>query len=61
MPFMGLPTEHRKIRDRRQRPYCGRLEQAVIAGQKAQIGFQAAIQVRNRLLSAYTDIMNMQV
>ena len=37
------------------------LEQAVIAGQKAQIGFQAAIQVRNRLLSAYTDIMNMQV
>jgi flagellar hook-basal body complex protein FliE len=37
------------------------LEQAVISGQKAQIGFQAAIQVRNRLLSAYTDIMNMQV
>jgi flagellar hook-basal body complex protein FliE len=37
------------------------VEQTVMAMQKAQIGFQAALQVRNRLLSAYTDIMNMQV
>jgi len=37
------------------------LEQTMVAMQKSQIGFQAAIQVRNRLLSAYTDIMNMQV
>jgi len=37
------------------------LEQTMIAMQKSQIGFQAAVQVRNRLLSAYTDIMNMQV
>ena len=37
------------------------LEQTMIAMQKSQIGFQAAIQVRNRLLSAYTEIMNMQV
>ncbi len=27
----------------------------------AQAAGQAAVQVRNRLLSAYTDIMNMQV
>ena len=32
-----------------------------MAMQKAQIGFQATLQVRNRLVSAYTDIMNMQV
>jgi flagellar hook-basal body complex protein FliE len=37
------------------------VEQTVMAMQKAQIGFQAALQVRNRLLAAYTDIMNMQV
>ena len=29
--------------------------------QKSQIGFQATLQVRNRLVSAYTDIMNMTV
>ena len=28
---------------------------------KAQIGFQATLHVRNRMVQAYTDIMNMQV
>ncbi|WP_427911985.1 flagellar hook-basal body complex protein FliE [Ramlibacter sp. MMS24-I3-19] len=37
------------------------LEQAMVAMQKAQIGFQSALHVRNRLVSAYSDIMNMQV
>lgn len=37
------------------------LEQTVLAMQKAQIGFQATLQVRNRLAQAYSDIMNMQV
>jgi len=37
------------------------LEQTMVAMQKSQIGFQAVVQVRNRLLSAYTDVMNMQV
>jgi flagellar hook-basal body complex protein FliE len=37
------------------------LEDTMVAIQKAQIGFQATLQVRNRLVSAYTDIMNMQV
>jgi flagellar hook-basal body complex protein FliE len=37
------------------------LEQTMIAMNKSQIGFQAAITVRNRLVQAYTDIMNMQV
>ena len=37
------------------------IEETMIAMQKAQIGFQGAIAVRNRLVQAYTDIMNMQV
>ena len=37
------------------------VEQTVMAMQKAQIGFQAALQVRNRFAQAYSDIMNMQV
>ena len=37
------------------------LEETMVSMQKAQLGFQAVLQVRNRLVSAYTDIMNMQV
>ena len=37
------------------------LEQTMVAMQKAQIGFQATLQARNRLVQAYTDIMQMQV
>ena len=37
------------------------LEETMVAMQKAQIGFQSALHVRNRLVSAYSDIMNMQV
>lgn len=37
------------------------LEETMIAMQKSQLGFQSAVQVRNKLVQAYTDIMNMQV
>ena len=37
------------------------LEDTMVAIQKAQIGFQATLHVRNRMVQAYTDIMNMQV
>jgi flagellar hook-basal body complex protein FliE len=33
----------------------------MIQMQKASINFQATVQVRNKLVQAYTDIMNMQV
>ena len=33
----------------------------MVAAQKSSIGFEATVQVRNRLLQAYQDIMNMQV
>ncbi len=35
------------------------LSDVMVAIQKANISFQAATQVRNRLVSAYQDIMNM--
>ncbi|MFL6661462.1 MAG: flagellar hook-basal body complex protein FliE [Rhizobacter sp.] len=37
------------------------IEETMVAMQKAQIGFQATLQVRNRLVQAYSDIMNMQI
>jgi len=37
------------------------LEETMVAMQKSQIGFQATLQVRNRLVQAYSDIMNMSV
>jgi flagellar hook-basal body complex protein FliE len=37
------------------------LEETMVAMQRAQIGFQAVVQVRNRLVQAYSDVMNMQV
>lgn len=37
------------------------LSDVMIASQKANIALQTTIQVRNKLVSAYTEIMNMQV
>lgn len=37
------------------------LSDTMIAMQKASLSFQASVQVRNKLVSAYHDIMNMQV
>jgi flagellar hook-basal body complex protein FliE len=35
--------------------------QTVLAIQKADIAFQFALQIRNKLLDAYTEVMRMQV
>jgi flagellar hook-basal body complex protein FliE len=37
------------------------LSDVMVASQKASISFQATVQVRNKLVSAYHDIMNMQI
>lgn len=37
------------------------LAEVMVALQKASISFQAMSQVRNKLVSAYQDVMNMQV
>ena len=39
----------------------GNLHEVMISQAKANISFQQMVQVRNRLVSAYHDIMNMQV
>lgn len=37
------------------------LEDVVVSLQKASLSFQTMVQVRNKLVSAYQEIMNMQV
>jgi len=37
------------------------LAQVMIASQKASVSFQAMVQVRNKLVEAYKDVMNMPV
>jgi flagellar hook-basal body complex protein FliE len=37
------------------------LEDTMVALQKANVSFQAALQIRNRVVSAYHDIMNLQI
>ncbi len=37
------------------------LSDTMIAMQKANIAFQTSVQVRNKVVAAYNDIMNMQV
>lgn len=37
------------------------LEETMLAGVKSNIAFQATLQSRNRVVQAYTDVMNMQV
>jgi flagellar hook-basal body complex protein FliE len=37
------------------------LPEVMVESQKASVAFQAGVQVRNRLVNAYKEIMNMQV
>ena len=37
------------------------LHEVMLSMQKANIAFQGVVQVRNRLVTAYQDIMNMQI
>lgn len=37
------------------------LEGTMIAMQQSSLSFQAAVQVRNKLVTAYNEVMNMQV
>ena len=37
------------------------LSQVMIAAQKSRVSFEALTQVRNKLLTAYQDVMNMSV
>lgn len=37
------------------------LAEVMVAAQKASVSFQAMVQVRNKLITAYQDVMNMPV
>ena len=37
------------------------LAQVMVASQTSNVSLQAAVQVRNKLLAAYQDVMNMQI
>lgn len=55
-------TESRRLQEAFQSGAPGvNLAQVMVAAQKSSIGFEATVQVRNRLLEAYREIMNMQV
>lgn len=49
------------ITDAYERGQTSDLVQVMVERQKASVGFEATLQVRNKLLSAYRDIMNMPV
>jgi len=37
------------------------LAQVMVAGARSQLNFRGAVEVRNRLVAAYQDIMNMPI
>ncbi len=37
------------------------IAEVMIASEKARVGFQATVQVRNKVIEAYQDIMNMPI
>ena len=56
-----LQTESGTLAEAVARHESNDLVGMVIAGQKANVAFQAATQVRNRLVTAYEQIMNMPI
>ncbi|MDQ7075438.1 MAG: flagellar hook-basal body complex protein FliE [Gammaproteobacteria bacterium] len=57
-----LQKESGSLADKFERGIEGvELAEVMVAGQKSTVAFQALLQVRNKALSAYQDIMNMPV
>jgi len=54
--------ESNKLATAFQNPDSGvQLSEVMMASQKANVSFQAMVEIRNKLVSAYQEIMNMQV
>ena len=53
-------AEHLTREFQMENPNVG-LEETMVAVTKANVEFQALLQVRNKVISAYNEIMNMQV
>ena len=57
----GLQANAEKATSAYERGETTDIAGVMLAREKASIGFQATLQVRNKLLSAYKDIMSMPV
>lgn len=57
----GLQNEASEAASAFERGETTDIASVMLAKQKASMGFEATLQVRNKLLSAYKDIMNMPV
>ena len=56
-----MQTQASTISEAYERGETTDIAAVMLARQQASIGFEATLQVRNRLLTAYKDIMNMPV
>jgi flagellar hook-basal body complex protein FliE len=56
-----LQTQSTRITEAYERGETTDIAAVMLARQQASIGFEATLQVRNRLLTAYKDIMSMPV
>ena len=56
-----LQAQSKGMVERYQRGEDVPLTEVVLATQKSSLAFEATLQVRNKLVSAYHDIMNMQI
>jgi flagellar hook-basal body complex protein FliE len=57
----AVQSEAGKASDAFERGETTNIAELMLARQKSSLAFQATLQVRNRLLSTYKDIMNMPV
>ena len=57
----GQQQEAGRLSEAYERGETVDIARVMLARQQAQVGFEATLQVRNKLLSAYKDIMNMPV
>lgn len=57
----GLQSQAETISNSYERGETTDIASVMLAREKASVGFQATLQVRNKLLSAYKDIMSMSV
>lgn len=57
----GLQSNAEQVTNAYERGDTTDIAAVMLAREKASVGFQATLQVRNKLLSAYKDIMSMPV
>jgi flagellar hook-basal body complex protein FliE len=57
----GLQANAEQVTNAYERGDTTDIAAVMLAREKASVGFQATLQVRNKLLSAYKDIMSMPV